>query len=181
MIVLPHGHYYAISNFQYLFHEFIITGFMQLLGAHINAVSYVAMVMSIGLLVDFVIHILLRYYESPGKREEKVKATLISMGAPISIGALSTFLGIIPLGFSTSEIFNTIFYAFLGLVVLGSMHGLILLPVVLSLIGPLECVRDLEKDYQEQQYKEESIGTGQSSPEATPPFYEEEIETEIEL
>jgi patched domain-containing protein len=45
-------------------------------------------------------------------------------------------LGTLPLAFSTSDIFQTVFIAFLALVVLGVSHGLLLLPVILSFIGP---------------------------------------------
>ena len=106
-------------------------------GLHVNVVTYVALVMSIGLLVDFLMHVLLRYYESPLEgREPKVKDTLRTMGSSILIGGISTFLGVIPLAFSTSTIFNSIFVTFIGLVTLGAGHGLILLPVLLSLVGP---------------------------------------------
>ena len=46
-----------------------------------------------------------------------------------------------PLAISVSDIFSTIFITFIGLVTLGIGHGLILLPVVLSLVGPEVCVR----------------------------------------
>merc|ERR1711933_301879 len=107
-------------------------GFLQWFGINV----YVALVMSIGLLVDFVMHTLLRYCESPGTREEKTVEMLRTMGASISIGAISTFIGAVPLAFSASALFFTIFVAFLGMVLLGSTHGLILLPVLLSMFGP---------------------------------------------
>jgi Patched family len=105
---------------------------------HINGVFYICVVVSIGLLCDFLMHVLLKYYEcSPQKsRDDRVKETLETMGASILLGGLTTFLGVIPLVFSTTKIFFTVFLAFFGMVVLGITHGLVLMPVVLSLIGP---------------------------------------------
>ena len=66
-----------------------LLGFLQLCGVPINAVSYISLVMSIGLMVDFIMHILLRYYESKQViREEKVKDTLQVMGTSILIGVI---------------------------------------------------------------------------------------------
>ena len=83
-------------------------------------------------------HILLRYYETTGKtRHEKVKETLETMGASILLGGLTTFLGVIPLAFSTTTIFMVVFKSFLAMVCLGCGVGLTLLPVLLSLVGPV--------------------------------------------
>lgn len=113
------------------------TGFLHFAGVKINPVSYITLVMSIGLLVDFIIHPLLRYYEcKTGTREDRVKEMLRTMGSSILIGGISTFLGIMLLAFSTSTIFGTIFRAFIGMVLLGCGYGLMLLPVVLSMVGP---------------------------------------------
>ena len=92
--------------------------------------------MSIGLLVDFVMHVLLRYYEVKGTRREKTIEMLRTMGSSILVGGISTFLGTMPLAFSSTRIFYTIFVTFLGIVTIGMGHGLILLPVILSTIGP---------------------------------------------
>jgi Niemann-Pick C1 protein len=113
-----------------------LLGAMQWAGVHINAVSYISLVMSIGLMVDFLLHVLLRYYESPGNRKEKTLHTLETMGASVLVGGISTFLGTLPLAFSSSTIFYTVFVAFIGLVTLGCGHGLILLPIILSNFGP---------------------------------------------
>ena len=56
------------------------------------------------------------------------------------IGAISTLLGTLPLAWSSSEILVTVFTTFVGLVTLGAGHGLILLPVILSLVGTEESV-----------------------------------------
>lgn len=113
-----------------------LLGVLQFAGIAVNPVSYISMVMSIGLLVDFIVHILLRYYEVQGDRKSRTKEMLRTMGSSVMLGGISTFLGVLPLAFSTSTIFFTIFVTFLGLVTLGVGHGLILLPVLLSTFGP---------------------------------------------
>ncbi|CAB9528937.1 Pick C1-like protein 1 [Seminavis robusta] len=118
-----------------------LLGTLQLAGLYINVVTYVCMVISIGLLVDFLMHIVLKFYESNGaSREAKVKETLHTMGASILVGGLSTSLGVLPLAFSTSAILRTVFTAFFAMVALGLTHGLIFLPVVLSMWGPTVCI-----------------------------------------
>ena len=119
-----------------------LLGTLQFAGMHINPLVYICLIMAIGLLVDFLMHILLRYYESTAPtREEKVKDTLKTMGASILVGGLSTCLGVIPLAFSTSGIIQTVFVLFVSMITLGVGHGLIFLPVVLSYVGPIVCIQ----------------------------------------
>lgn len=114
-----------------------LPGFLQACEVHLNIISYFTLIISIGLLIDFNMHILVRYYESPCKtRHEKVKDSLQTMGSSVLIGGISTFLGVVPLLFSTSSFMKNLFYGFWGMVVIGCGHGLIVLPVVLSYIGP---------------------------------------------
>ena len=117
-----------------------LLGVAQMAGIAINAVSYIGMTMSIGLIVDYIMHCQLRYYEVPGNREEKCVEMLRTMGASVLLGGISTFLGTVLLVFASSDIFFTFFVIFFGIVVLGVSHGLILLPVILSMVGPEEQV-----------------------------------------
>lgn len=97
-------------------------------------------VMSIGLIVDFIMHVMLRFYECPGNRTSKTVEMMRTMGSSIFLGGVSTFLGTMPLVFSTSTVFRTVFVCFLGLVTISVGHGLILMPVLLSTVGPEDTV-----------------------------------------
>jgi predicted RND superfamily exporter protein len=116
-----------------------ILGVLQWANVPINAVSFISLVMSIGLIVDYVMHVLLKFYETPGvDRKEKVTRTMGTMGASVLAGGFTTVLGTIPLAFSSTGIFWIIFISFLTLVVVALAHGLILLPIILSTFGPEE-------------------------------------------
>lgn len=115
-----------------------LLGTLQWAGMYINAVTYICLVISIGLMVDFIVHVLLRYYESKEKsREAKVIDTLETMGASILVGGLSTSLGVLPMALSTSKIMGTVFVSFFAMISIGVLHGLVFLPVVLSICGPV--------------------------------------------
>jgi Patched family len=66
-----------------------------------------------------------------------VKDALQTMGSSVVVGGLSTFLGVVPLIFSQSDLMKALFFGFWGMVLLGLSHGVILLPVILSYVGPL--------------------------------------------
>ena len=118
-----------------------LLGVLYWAGLNIDAVSYITMAMSVGLMVDYIVHIMLRFLEVPGTRQEKTVETLRTMGSSVLLGGVSTFLGFVPLIFSSSEIFFTVFVVFLGLTTLGVSHGIVFLPVLLSIFGTEECIR----------------------------------------
>jgi predicted RND superfamily exporter protein len=106
---------------------------------YINSISAVGLTMSMGLVVDYNMHVVLTYFEiKDGEtREYRVRKVLHTMGHSIMLGGFSTFLSVLPLSFSSSEIFRTFFVTFIRIIVFWVGHGLIFTPVVLSLIGPL--------------------------------------------
>lgn len=105
-IIIPHWTAVVFVGPMIIMVYFNLLGTMQFCGMHINAVTYVTIVIAIGLLVDFLMHILLRYYETEGTtREAKVKETLETMGASMMLGGFTTWVGVIPMAFSSTKIF----------------------------------------------------------------------------
>lgn len=124
-----------------------LMAFLKLAGIHINVVSAIGLIMSIGLVVDYNMHVALAFYETKHasiSRDEKVRKVLTTMGASIMVGGLTTMTSALPLGLTGSLAFRTFFFTFLAIPVLGLAHGLILLPVILSLWGPHAGVRAIE-------------------------------------
>jgi predicted RND superfamily exporter protein len=93
-----------------------LLGVMEWGGLYLNSMSSMSMTISIGLLVDFVIHVLFRYYEEPGSREQKTVAMLRTMGSSVLLGGSTTLLGTLPLVFASSDALQIVFVSFLDIV-----------------------------------------------------------------
>lgn len=122
------GSLHVISMICLLYSDLV--GVVQLSGLHLNGITFVCITMSIGLLVDFCLHLILRFEEGPSCCRDMLK----SMGSSVLMGGSTTLLGIAPLAFSTSEAFRTVFIIFLAIVSIGVGHGLILLPLILDVL-----------------------------------------------
>lgn len=113
-------------------------GVMYLWGVSINAVSVVNLCVSIGLCVEFCIHVAHSFVHSHGSRVDRAKKALISMGSNVFSGiAMTKLCGVVVLAFASSEIFTVYYFRmYLAIVILGTAHGLFLLPILLSVLGP---------------------------------------------
>jgi len=141
-----------------------LLGCLKLAGLKINAVTYICCVAAIGLLVDFLMHILLHYYQVSGRtREDKVRKVLLSMGSSVVMGGSSTFLGVIPLAFSSTTIFRSCCYCFGIMIILGVVHGLVLMPVVLSYWGPLINIEEQPEEKNRNNNKKKKLDIGRKS------------------
>jgi Niemann-Pick C1 protein len=68
----------------------------------------------------------------------KTRMALATMGSAVIHGAASTFLAILPLAAAKSYIFLVFFRMWFGIIFFGVANGFILLPVMLSFMGPLK-------------------------------------------
>jgi len=111
-------------------------GFIHFWGLTIDTVSCTNIVISIGLCVDYSAHIAHAFMSSQGTKEQRVKKALIEIGPAVLNGGFSTFLAFVLLAGSKSHVFSTFFKIFFLVVVFGLYNGLMVLPVVLSFVGP---------------------------------------------
>jgi Niemann-Pick C1 protein len=101
----------------------------------VNSISTIYILISIGLAVDYSAHIAHMFKESKGSAQERACAALGRIGPCVLNAIISTFLAVVMFGFSASYIFRVMFKAFFLVVVVAGMHGLWLLPVLLTLGG----------------------------------------------
>ncbi|TYZ63047.1 hypothetical protein PybrP1_010090 [[Pythium] brassicae (nom. inval.)] len=108
----------------------------------VNAVSVVNLLASVGLGVEFCVHVAHQFAFSQRHRlgvtaSDHTAHALARVGASVVAGiALTKVCGIGVLAFAPSMLFRVYFFRmYMGVVVLGAFYGLALLPVLLSLVG----------------------------------------------
>ncbi|XP_040977372.1 protein patched homolog 1-like isoform X3 [Aquila chrysaetos chrysaetos] len=112
-------------------------GIMGLIGIKLSAVPVVILVASVGIGVEFTVHIALAFLTAVGDKNHRAVLALEHMFAPVLDGAVSTLFGVLMLAGSEFDFIVRYFFAVLAiLTILGVLNGLVLLPVLLSLFGP---------------------------------------------
>lgn len=131
--------------------DVFLFGLLEFWGVTLNSVTVVNIVIAIGLAVDYSAHIAHAFLSVKPPTEDKdgnklsnhdmrvykARGALGMMGTSVFHGAFSTFLAIAVLAPSKSYIFKTFFRMWFGIIVFGVANGFVLLPVLLSLCGPL--------------------------------------------
>merc|ERR1711962_528350 len=113
-----------------------LCGYMHFWGLTVDVISAVDIIIAIGLCVDYAVHICHAFLTVSGSKRERAHAALVDMGPAVLNGGISTLIAFILLLSSDSYFFLTFFKIFFLTVLFGVWHGLVLLPVLLSLVGP---------------------------------------------
>ncbi len=151
MLLIPNPACVLLVSFSIVSIELGVVGYMAWWGVRLDGVALINLIMCMGFSVDFSSHISYHYitasshdvvdstHSLSGRPEDRIKASLYALGIPIIQGASSTILGVLGLAFASSYLFVTFFKMIFLVILLGASHGLILLPVLLSLMGPGSC------------------------------------------
>ena len=114
-----------------------VIGYMTWWGVNLDTISMINIIICIGFCVDFSAHITYAFVLAEGKTgNQRMRNALHALGYPIAQGALSTILGVSALAFSASYIFRTFFKTMFLVILLGAFHGLLIIPALLSIMGP---------------------------------------------
>ncbi|CAM9640392.1 unnamed protein product, partial [Discosporangium mesarthrocarpum] len=113
-----------------------VLGVMYFWNLSVDTVAVINLVLAVGLSVDYAAHVGHSFLLKTGTKDERMVKSLADIGVAVIHGGVSTFLAVVLLSLSESYVFRVLFKQFFATVVLGMGHGLILLPVLLSLVGP---------------------------------------------
>lgn len=104
----------------------------------LNAVTVVNIVMALGFSVEFCVHIAIAFNRFTGSRLDRAKRAIFHMGSSVLVGIGSTkFIGVIVLAFAPSTLFKLYYFRmYLFIIILGLFNGLMLIPLLLSRLGP---------------------------------------------
>ena len=103
----------------------------------LNAFSIVNIAISVGMAIEFTAHIVHQFLAEPGTdKKDRVIRALGYMGEPMFFGMLSSLISSAFLAFSATEFIRQYYFAmFFVMIVIASVNGLVLLPVLLSFVG----------------------------------------------
>ena len=113
-----------------------IIGYMHFWDLTLDSVTIIMLIIALGLSVDYAAHIGRAFMEVPGTPDERLRLCLENMGVAVLNGAVSTFLAVLLLSLSKSYVFITFFCQLFLCIVFGLAHGLLLLPVLMSIVNP---------------------------------------------
>ena len=126
--------------------DFFVLAFAHYWGLTMNNILAVNLSFALGIAVDYSTHIAHTYLlvEPPAhltsvkaKREYKARKSISQMGSSVFHGGFSTFLAVSVLYFARLYTFVVFFRTWVFIIGFGMLNGMILLPILLSIVGPV--------------------------------------------
>ena len=114
-----------------------VMGYWFFIGMHLETVSTLFISVAQGITVDYSAHIVHCFLKTDGiTKEDRVKKSMIKIGPAVFNGAVSTFAGFSLCALGTSPITYAFFKVFALIIFFGFFGAFLVLPVILSLVGP---------------------------------------------
>lgn len=127
----------VLCTFNICLIDVCILGFIHWSGQYMNTVTSINILLAIGLTVDYSAHIAHSFLIAPRDTlDNRVRFALNNVGVSVFNGAMTTFIAIFALVGATSFVFQSYFKCFVIIICFGIYFGIVVLPVMLSLIGP---------------------------------------------
>ncbi|KAK6745211.1 hypothetical protein RB195_011745 [Necator americanus] len=148
-----------------------ILGFMTFWNVRLDFISMVTIVMSIGFCVDFAAH--LAYNFAKGKNlpaSDRMRNALYAVGAPILQSATSTILGVSFLASAESYVFRSFLKTIFLVILLGVLHGLVILPVLLTMFHCSGSIGDDDDESKTTKTDTKTASSSAASSNASPPI-----------
>lgn len=134
---LQHPSASLLMVFAFISVVLICLGGMAVFAMPLNAFSQVSLIIALGLSIDYIAHITHGFVSAPGNRQEKAVHSLAVHGPAVANGMLTTAIGMTALGFlGHVQLVKGFAWLILLVQVVGLAHAFILMPALLSLLGP---------------------------------------------